>query len=130
MKYTGRPRKYETAEDMQEIIMDYFKQCEVDKEVPTVTGLGFALGMTREMLLRYENSEEHEHLKNCSIEEKRAFRDTIKRAKQFVESGYEQALFDKNKTIGSIFTLKNNYKWVDKQEVETTNKDITVSIIE
>lgn len=53
---------------------------------------------------------------------------SIKRAKQRVESEYEQALFNKNSAVGAIFTLKNNYKWVDKQEVEQTNKTIEVTL--
>ncbi|CAI3207801.1 hypothetical protein CNEO2_2550001 [Clostridium neonatale] len=34
----------------------------------------------------------------------------------------------KTNVIASIFTLKNNYGWVDKQEVVNTNKDITVTL--
>ena len=54
--------------------------------------------------------------------------DTIKRAKARIESGYEQALFNKNSAVGAIFTLKNNYKWVDKQEIVQENRDIKVEL--
>ncbi|OSA98117.1 UNVERIFIED_ORG: hypothetical protein B2H98_05350 [Clostridium botulinum] len=130
MKYRGRPAKYEKPEDMQRIIEAYFKECSKTKEVPTVTGLAFALGTNRQMLLRYENADECEWLKQYDDSVRVGFRDTIKRAKAFIESSYEQALFQQGKTIGAIFTLKNNYGYVDKTEQVVENKTITVDIEE
>lgn len=128
MKYIGRPRKYETPEDMQIIIDEYFNDCIEEEEVPTVTGLGYYLGMSRQDILNYENCLENGRLKNCSEDAKRGFVDTIKDAKRRIEAGYEQTLFKQGKTIGAIFTLKNNCGWVDKQEVEQTNKTIEVTL--
>lgn len=128
MKYIGRPRKYENPEEMQIIIDQYFNDCIEEEEVPTVTGLGYYLDMSRQDILRYEDAIETGELKNCSEDVKRGFRDTIKRAKRRIEAGYEQTLFKQGKTIGAIFTLKNNCGWVDKQEVEQTNKTIEVTL--
>lgn len=130
MKYRGRPAKYENPEEMQTIIDDYFRECDEIGEVPTVTGLAYALGTDRKLLLRYEKSEECNWLTQYDDSVKQGFRDAIKGAKRFIESRYEQALFDKGKTIGAIFTLKNNYNYVDKQEVEQTSRTITIDVEE
>jgi len=122
----GRPLKYETPEEMQRIIGLYFLACRVhqeddigrlddldeyDKEVvdliedvyPTVSGLAYTLGMSTEALRNYE--------------EKGEFLATVKRAKQRIEMSLEQRLALPAVT-GSIFSLKNNFGWKDKTELE------------
>ena len=127
-KWRTKPAKYSNAKDMQKIINKYFKECEDTGEVPTVTGLGYVLNMTRLDLLNYENCLENGRLKSLEEDVKVEIVNTIKEAKQYIEMNYEKALFQQGKTIGAIFTLKNNYKWVDKQEVEQTNRTITVEL--
>lgn len=101
----GRPVKYKTPEDMQELIDGFFADC-VEKELhPTVTGLALALDLTREGLIHYENKDNP------------GFADTIKKAKLRVEAHIEQRLFFNNPT-GCIFNLKNNFGWKDKTERE------------
>ena len=56
MKYRGRPAKYERPEDMQKLIVEYFNECDKEGKKPTVTGLGYVLGLDRKTLLRYEDS--------------------------------------------------------------------------
>lgn len=129
MKY-GRPRKYETPEQMQEIIEDYFRECEETGEVPTITGLAFKLDMSRKSLLDYENPDSRGCLKNVDPEMRDRFSHTIKRAKAFIHSRYEQALFHKNSVTGAIFTLKNNCGWVDRVEQVVESKEIVVDIEE
>lgn len=130
MSRYNKPLKFSTPEELENSIQAYFEDCEKYKEIPTVTGLAFWLDVDRVDLCRYENYEKYNHLKRCSEDVKRAYCNSIKRAKKFIESQYEQALFNKNSAVGAIFTLKNNYSWVDKTEVENTNKDITVTLEE
>lgn len=128
-KYTGRPRKYETPEQMQEIINEYFNECLEEGKYPTVSMLAYRLDLTRQDLLRYEGEIEAERFKNCSDEMRESFRYTIKKAKQYIEGQYEDRLINDGRSpIGTIFTLKNNYNWVDKQEIEQTNKTIEVTL--
>lgn len=120
----GRPVKYKTPEEMQIIIDDYFDRCiaqvfdknlnktvEVIVEPPTVSGLAYELNMTREGLVYYEAKDE--------------FTDTIKRAKQRIQKYVERSLFTAKNPAGSIFNLKNNYGWVDKQDINVDVKHVS-----
>lgn len=119
MAESGRPRKYNTVEEMQEVIDNYFKERDTEGLPYTVSGLALALDMTRETLLRYEENLE--------------FSDTIKRAKQKIEDYVETRLFVSGISTGVIFNLKNNFGWRDKQEIEQSgelNNTITVKFNE
>ena len=124
----GRPLKFKTPEELEKRIEEYFLMCDENNYIPTISGLAWYLDTTRKTLLEYENSEENNCLKNVPDDVKEGFVNTIKRAKARIEMEYEQALFKKNSAVGAIFTLKNNYGWVDKQEVEQTNKTIEVTL--
>jgi len=112
---TGRPPLYETPEQMQEIIEEYFQSVtyqhpETGMVVsrPTMSGLAYALGMDRRSLVNYSHKEE--------------FFPTIKRARDKVEASLEDNLYN-NSVTGTIFNLKNNFGWVDKTEQERYGKD-------
>jgi hypothetical protein len=127
----GRPPKYKTPEEMQRIIDLYFLACkatmtgdtdlledlpeedllivnDVEGSMPTVTGLSYTLGMSRQALIDYEKKSE--------------FLDTIKAGKQRIEMFLEERLYHTACT-GTIFNLKNNYGWKDKQEIDM-NADV------
>lgn len=131
----GRPPKYNTPEEMQRIIDLYFLACKahqaesaemleklsdedlliingIDDVFPSISGLAYTLDMSTEALRNYEDKGE--------------FLATVKRAKQRVEMSLEQRLAGTAVT-GSIFSLKNNFKWKDKTEVENTG-NFTVTI--
>ena len=125
----GRPPIYETKEELQKLIDDYFEECNgnpffdddgkpwrtdkgyiiyrVPPKPPTVTGLALALGLaSRQALLNYQNREE--------------FNDTVTRAKLRIEEYAEQRLFDRDGVNGAKFSLINNFKgWRDKPKDET-----------
>lgn len=102
----GRPPKWTTPEELQKDIDKYFEECEKTGEPLTITGLAIALDTYRQTLMNYEEKDE--------------FFDTIKKAKQRIENFAEKKLYDKDvPTTGVIFNLKNNYGWVDRQEVDS-----------
>lgn len=98
----GRPPKWETPEQLQKEIDEYFEYCKETKEPLTITGLAIALDTTRETLMDYQNNDEFSY--------------TVKRAKQVIENAYEKRLIQNGRS-GDIFALKN-FGWVDKQEVD------------
>jgi len=131
----GRPRIFDSEENMQHIIDLYYLACkrnssetddmedtlnkgdkgiidEIEDVVPTISGLAYTLGMTTETFRTY------------GLDDK--FSATVKRAKQRVEMSLEQRLAG-HAVTGSIFSLKNNFGWKDKTEVDTTSS-VTINM--
>jgi hypothetical protein len=118
---SGKPPKYTSREQIEELIQNYFDDCKgklleteagpvYDKyghpvllgvHPPTVTGLAYALGFkSRQSLLDYRAKKE--------------FQDTIDRAKLYIEMYTEERLFDKDGANGAKFSLQNNFRgWND-----------------
>lgn len=109
-KPMGKPRLFNSPEEMQVKIDEFFK---TEKEL-TITGLCLFLGMkSRQALINYEGYSKEYH-------------DIIKVAKMRVEMYYEKKLTQNNCT-GSIFWLKNA-GWKDKQDIEHSG-DMGINII-
>ncbi|MBC2579981.1 terminase small subunit [Clostridium sp. DJ247] len=130
----GQPLKWNSPEELEEKINEYYRWAKENEKHITVTGLAWFLGCDRQTLLNYEGAEENQWLKRVDDETRRKYVGTVKNAKRFIEMNYEEGLFNKSSTTGAIFTLKNNYNWVDKQEVVTNNNvnnlDLSVEEIE
>lgn len=107
----GRPPKYETVEELEKIIDDYFASLKDDKgryiDVPAISELGLHIGLSRQGICEYGNKDE--------------FSDTIKKAKQTIESFLEKNLTVGKAPVGTIFNLKNNFDWKDRSEQLITN---------
>lgn len=113
----GRPRLFNTVEELENRINEYFEYCEINEKPMTMSGLAYYLDVDRQTLINYKNREE--------------FFDAIKKAKQRVLMDTEERLqTSQQPTAGIIFSLKNNYGWVDKQEIATTTRDITDFFVE
>lgn len=97
----GRPRLYESAEELKKKIDEFFAT--TPKSELTVTGLALYLGFeSRQSFYDYEKNEQYSYI--------------IKRARLQVEAAYEMRL-NSNGCTGAIFALKN-MGWKDKTEVE------------
>lgn len=100
---TGRPLTYDSPEDLQKAITEYFEQVAEAKGIITVTGLALHLGFdSRQSIYDYKERDEFSYI--------------IKRALLMVENAYEMRVCGNNPT-GPIFVLKN-MGWKDKSEVE------------
>jgi len=98
----GRPQLFETAEQLDKEIQNYFSECDMAKKNATITGLAYYIGFeSRQSFYDYEKHEEFSYV--------------IKRARLYVESNYEE-LLTSGKPVGAIFALKN-MGWKDKHEV-------------
>ncbi len=106
----GIKRKYLTPEEMLEAIDVYL----AEEEDYTITGLALALGFeSRQSIYDYEKREDFSYI--------------IKRAKLYVENGYEKGLKTQYSS-GSIFALKN-MGWSDKSAEEVTNVNHTIELL-
>ena len=137
----GRPKKYNTKEELEARIKEYFDSCyrpvrvfikDTNKYINltdengniikeqyrpfTVTGLADALDMSRQSLLNYSKEEE--------------FFDTITRAKRKCELYAEERLYDKDGNRGAMFSLSNNFaEWKNKQDIDANvNTEIKVTL--
>lgn len=112
----GRPCKFESVEEMQKKIDEYFEACDENGKPYTVSGLAYALDTSRRTLLNYQEKDDFFH--------------TIKKAKDKIEQFNEELLYSKDvPTVGVIFNLKNNYEWKDKQEIDADlTSDVTINI--
>jgi hypothetical protein len=108
----GRPRKYETPEEMELKINEYFNWCIDNKMEIAVNGLVLYLGFShKSSLYEYQENEE--------------FTDLIKKARTAVEMSYELDLRT-FKFGGAVFALKN-MGWTD---VTTQNVNQTITNVE
>ena len=107
----GRPPNYETVEELEKIIDDYFASLKDEKgryiDVPAISELGLHIGLSRQGI--------------CEYGKKDKFSDTIKKAKQTIESFLEKNLTIGKAPVGTIFNLKNNFDWKDRSEQLITN---------
>lgn len=103
----GRPKIYNSVEELEKDIEEYFKDCDKKKKPYTISGLAYFLDMDRKTLLNYSKNED--------------FFPTIKKAKLKIESQLEECLYRLGNNSGVIFNLKNNYGWKDNNDEEKTN---------
>jgi len=108
----GRPRKYETPEQLKDKIDEYFGICEAQKRSYTITGLARHLGLDRKGLIEYKGRPEYSN--------------TIKEALWKLQEYIETKLIEGRNTIAMIFWLKNNADWADK--TEQTRQDIPFEV--
>lgn len=98
----ARPLKYKTNEELKTAIDEYFDYCKENDKPETIARLAYWLEVDRTTIYNYEKKDE--------------FLNTIKRARDRIIAGLEEALFTEGKT-GQIFLAKN-YGYADKQEHE------------
>jgi hypothetical protein len=118
--------RYTDPNAMQIVIDKYFDSC-AERELPaTVTGLALALGFSdRQSLILYGSGEIAKSV--LDVETRQALANTVKRAKARIEDQAETRLYQgKVNPIGTIFSLKNNFGWIDRQE--TTGPNVTIQI--
>jgi DNA-binding XRE family transcriptional regulator len=105
----GRPLRFQSVEELDQVILGYFEKCEKTNKPLTLAGLANAIDVDRKTLLNYSHNEE--------------FFPSIKKAKSLCEQYAEEMLFQGRNVAGVIFNLKNNYSdWKDKSEVDNNIK--------
>ena len=110
-KQMGRPPHYETPEDMQSKIDEYFN---TEGERCTITGLALHMGFESRQSF-YDNE------KNSN------FSYILKRARLRIENKYENLLIS-DKVTGPIFALKQ-FGWTDRTEVKHEGGETPLQLI-
>jgi hypothetical protein len=128
----GKPLKFKTVKELQDKIEEYFDNCDnrlvhgydnktneqfayISPEPYTMSGLAYALDLSRQGLLNYKHRGE--------------YLDTIKKARRRVQTDVERRLMEGKATVGAIFNLKNNFGWKDKKETDITSGGKPIPIL-
>lgn len=136
----GRPLKFETVEKLDQAIAAYFDMCDPHQETRlvesgvnnkgetiflerkvmteqqpyTVSGLARTLGIDRDTLVNYRKRDKY----FGSIDA------AYTRCHEYAES----QLYGRAAT-GAAFSLKNNWGWRDRQEIDHTSKDQPIPLL-
>ena len=78
----------------------------------TISGLAYALGTSRNVLLSYQKMEHT----TMDEEEQRRCAHAIKRAKNKIQEYVDKYMFKGKNQTSAIFVAKNNFGWIDKSE--------------
>lgn len=110
----GRPRKFNSPEELQEKINEFYDYCEA-RELPlSFERLSTFIGIDRKTIYNYEKKDEYFH----SIKE---VRERI--MADLMEKGLNGSI---NSTFG-IFCLKN-YGYSDRQDIVASNTNVNKNI--
>lgn len=111
-------KRFKDPADILAIGERYLEQVEQSKKAATMAGLALALGFrSRQALLNYKSAEGYEQ-----------FHDVVNYLKLKMEEQLEDRLLDPNNknVAGTIFNMKNNYGYADKQEIKMDSRNITL----
>jgi hypothetical protein len=98
-----------------------------EREAYSVTGLALALDTSRKVLLDYEDGKYDSKPSDDDYDPLDVdFSNTIKKAKIKIEHDVQRRL-ETNAVAGTIFNLKNNFGWIDKQVEEGTQEVIVTT---
>jgi hypothetical protein len=110
----GQRKKFEDVDKFKEYVKNYFDDCDSRKAPYTISGLAYWLETSRRMLLDMQTCD---HYSND-------FKHIVSLAKQRVIAQTEEGMVKGNlNATGCIFTLKNNFGYVDRTETAIDVKD-------
>ena len=111
-QHLGKPKSYSNIEEFEKKCSEYFNYCTKNHLPVGVCGLASFLDIDRSTLYRYEKNYPD------------TFGPIIKQARAKIEAYLEMCLYGKNVT-GTIFNLKNNFGWAEREKVENVNVEMT-----
>lgn len=143
IRKVGRPKKWETVEELEEAIQSYFDSCFVPKMRQVKVKNGEEVDYVDEPVLDKDDNQVYIQIRPFTVTglavhldttretlldyetkpENAEFSDAIKKAKQIVQMYNEEGLHRSTQVTGIIFNLKNNFSWVDRRETDITSKD-------
>jgi len=116
-----KPRKFQDLEALKTAINEYFEDCDNRGAPYTISGLAYTLHTSRRTLLNIQQGGYY------PIE----FVELINLTKAKILSQLEEGMLSgRYNAAGSIFTLKNNFGYVDKIEQVVEVKDSIADTLE
>jgi len=116
--------KYQSVEQVQQLIDQYFQKTDTTKEPLTITGLCLALGFNcTDDLWNYQDraaKAKNRMLNECA--------GAIKKAKTYIEHSLEVRTYDPDRgkpVAGSIFGLKAKFGWREQDQQQVERIEIT-----
>jgi hypothetical protein len=100
----GRPLKFKDPAAFDQMVDDFFADCELNGGKPTIERLAVYMGAHRETISEYEDRPE--------------FSDSVKKAKQKCLDWLVSAGLEARNPAMHIFLAKNNYGYKDKHETD------------
>mgnify|MGYP000064117059 CR=1 FL=1 len=98
--------KIKSVNELKRIVKRYFKNCDTESIPYTMSGLAAALGISRRTLKDYSQRDD--------------YGEAVSGFKQKIEAQMEERmLLGTSAASPSQFSLKNNFGWNDKVEIET-----------
>lgn len=119
----GRPPKIKNEKQLEKLIEEYIDSCyitEVDskgveyqKNIHPITLRGFCVFacIYEQTLIDWKNDREDLH-------------EPIKKLRTICHNYNEQQLYTNNRTVGVIFSLKNNWGWSDQKIIEVKSNNL------
>lgn len=106
-KTMGRPRHFDTPEELVEAFSEYLNFCDKHIKPYTITGFCKYIKSYKDLINEYAKNEK--------------FSGTIKAIYNIIENNVEEnMLTNKYNATACIFNLKNNFGWTDKNVIEQT----------
>ena len=112
----GRPTKY--TKDMPERLIEYLERYNELGEYPTLAGFAIEVDITRETLKEWAKDSEKYPEFSCAYKKVQEYQEAILVRKSL--NGDYKGPFP-------IFVAKNNLGWHDKQEIDHSSKDGTMT---
>lgn len=107
----GRPKQWETPEQLEAEVFDYFKEVDENGSMPTKAGLCLHLGVVIDTLQQYKDKYGEE------------FEKIIKKTYEAIADAWSQRLSGTVPT-GAIFYLKAAFHYKDRYDVTSDDKPI------
>lgn len=122
----GRPLTWNSVEELEEQLIEYFKLCDETATIPTITAIATWLHCSRELIYRHANDENS------------PFHDTLKNVINICHTSLENGAVDgKVNSVVYIFMGKNYFDLEDSKNItvtpatsSTTNSQETMDAIQ
>ena len=110
-----------SVQEVQQVISNYLEDCNEKQISATIPGLAYTLGFLSKNGLY--DALKREPCRDGQEAIQRAVRDSIKKAKLFIEGQRVQRMVDgKGSTVGAIFDLKCNHGYQETVHVQNDNR--------